>query len=99
MQSETLFFFADLLPISCEPSEACLAGDMAALAGRVFQVPGVYSLSGRIIHGWLNSGSPSGEGATTWGFGSDTGVPSPTPERTSASETSAYQPSQPTGAS
>lgn len=69
----------------------------------MFQVPGVYSLSGRIIHGWLNSGSPSGEGATTWGFGSDTGVPSPAAGQTSASETlasetSATQPSQSAGA-
>ena len=50
------------------------AGDSAALAGRKFQIPGVYSLSGRIIHGWLNSGAASG-GATGWGFGSDTGSP------------------------
>ncbi len=48
------------------------AGDSTALAGRVFQVPGVYSLSGRIIHGWLN-GRTASDGATSWGFSSDTG--------------------------
>lgn len=36
-------------------SSVYTAGDTAARAGRAFQIPGVYSLSGRIIHGWLHS--------------------------------------------
>jgi hypothetical protein len=32
-----------------------IAGDSASRAGSAFQVPGVYSLSGRIIHTWINS--------------------------------------------